>query len=74
MIAVLKELYPGWEAEAGPGLDYRGYGIPHYFRMATQRARAEIAFKPMFDFRSAVIDYAKTLSSSGLLSTRTEGL
>ena len=62
MIAVLKELYPGWSGEAGPGLDYRLYGMPYYYRMATQKARAEIGFKPKFDFRRAVVDYAQTLA------------
>lgn len=60
MIAALKELYPGWQGEAGPGLDYRGYGVAHYFRMATQRARDELGFEAKFDFRSAVLDYART--------------
>lgn len=62
MIAVLKELYPHWECETGPGLDYRGYGVPYYFRMATQKAQAELGFKAMFDFRRSVIDYADTLA------------
>jgi UDP-glucose 4-epimerase len=61
MISILKDLYPSWNAEAGPGLDYRRRGPGYYFRMAIQRAQAELGFKPMFDFRSAVIDYAETL-------------
>ena len=27
MIAVRKEFYPAWNDEAGPGLDYRRYGV-----------------------------------------------
>lgn len=61
MIAVLKDLHPSWRCEAGPGLDYRDFGLGYYFRMSTQKARDEIGFKPRFDFRRAVIDYAETL-------------
>lgn len=64
MIAVLKELHPGWNGEAGPGLDYRRYGVGYYYKMATQKAQAELGFKPAFDFRRAAIDYAKTLGRS----------
>ena len=62
MIATLKDLYPSWGAEAGPGLDYDGTGSGYYFRLATEKARAELGFKPRFDFRSAAIDYAATLA------------
>lgn len=62
MIAVLKAIYPSWTGEAGPGLDYRRYGVGYYYKMATHKAQTEIGFKPMFDFRSSVIDYAQTLA------------
>ena len=61
MIAVLKELYPSWNGEAGPGLDYRRFGVGYYYKISTQKAQAEIGFKPIFDFRRAVVDYAETL-------------
>lgn len=61
MIGVLENLYPSWTAEAGPGLDYRRLGPGYYFRMAIQKAKAELGFNPRFDFRRAVIDYAETL-------------
>ena len=61
MISVLKRLYPSWRGEAGPGLDYRRLGAGYYFRMATQKAQSELGFKPRFDFRAAVIDFAETL-------------
>jgi UDP-glucose 4-epimerase len=61
MITVLKDLHPRWSGEAGPGLDYRGHGAGYYFKMETQRAQAELGFKPLFDFRRATIDYAETL-------------
>lgn len=61
MIAVLKGLYPSWSAEAGPGLDYRRSGLGNYFKMATEKAHAEIGFKPLFNYRLAAIDYAATL-------------
>ena len=61
IIAVLESLYPSWKGEAGPGLDYRGLGPGYYFRMAIQKAKAELGFSPRFDFRRAVIDYAETL-------------
>lgn len=61
MIDVLKDLYPSWTADAGPGLDYRRLGPGYYFKMATQKAQAELGFKPAFDFRRAVIDYAETV-------------
>jgi UDP-glucose 4-epimerase len=61
MIAVLEDLHPGWSAEAGPGLDYRRVGPGYYFKMATEKARAEIGFVPRFDFRRAAIDYGETL-------------
>ena len=61
MIAVLKDLYPSWSAEAGPGLDYRRLGAGYYFRMATRKAQTELGFKPLFDFRRAATDYAGTL-------------
>lgn len=61
MIAALKQLYPLWDCEAGAGLDYRGSGVGYHYRMATQKARTELGFKPLFDFRRAAIDYGKTL-------------
>ncbi len=61
MVTVLRDLYPSWRGEVGPGLDYRDRGLGNYFRMATQKAQAELGFKPLFDFRRAVIDYAKTM-------------
>ena len=67
MIAILQDLHPSWHAEAGPGLDYRRLGLGYYFKMATDKARAELGFKPRFDFRRAAIDYAETL---GRLQTR----
>jgi UDP-glucose 4-epimerase len=61
MITVLRDIHPSWDGEAGPGLDYRGCGTAFYYQMSTQKARAEIGFRPIFDFRSAAIDYAHTL-------------
>jgi UDP-glucose 4-epimerase len=61
MIEVVKELYPSWRGAAGPGLDYRRFGPGFYFMMATDRAQAELGFRPAFDFRKAVIDYAQTV-------------
>jgi nucleoside-diphosphate-sugar epimerase len=63
MIAILQSLYPGWDAHAGPGLDYRGIGVAQYFRMDTGRARAELGWRPAFDFRAAVLDYARQRAS-----------
>jgi nucleoside-diphosphate-sugar epimerase len=63
MVAVLKDPYPSWSGEVGPGLDYRHLGLGYYFKMATDQARAEIGFKPRFDFRRAVIDYAETMNA-----------
>ena len=60
MVDVLQDLYPSWRGEAGPGLDYRRLGPGYYFKMSTQKAQAELGFKPAFDFRRAVIDYAQT--------------
>ena len=62
MIAVLKQLHPLWQCEAGPGLDYRGFGVGNYYRMALEKAHAELGFKPAFDFRRAVTDYVATLA------------
>lgn len=61
IIAVLKELHPGWEGSAGAGLDYRQMGAGHYFSMAIGKAREELGFRPKFDFRSAALDYAALL-------------
>lgn len=65
MIDTLKELYPSWQGEVGPGLDYRRMGVGYYFKMATDKAHAEIGFRPKFNFRSAAIDYARTLARLG---------
>lgn len=61
MIEVLQDLFPSWRGEVGPGLDYRRLGAGYYFRMAIDKARAELGFEPRFDFRRAAIDYAETL-------------
>lgn len=61
MIEILRELFPGWQGEVGPGLDYRGIGTEYYFLMSTQKARDEIGFVPRFDFRKAALDYKETL-------------
>jgi UDP-glucose 4-epimerase len=61
IIATLEELYPGWKGTAGPGLDYRNMGTGAYFRMEIEKARNEIGFRPKYDFRSAVLDYAALL-------------
>ena len=69
IISILGDLYPHWEGSAGPGLDYRGMGLGHYFSMDTTRARTELRYEPRFAFRSAVEDYARLLrliSPSGL--------
>ena len=62
MIAVLKELYPGFDGQAEPGFDYRKLGIGHYFRLSSEKAKAEIGYKPKYDFRKSVIDYAETMA------------
>lgn len=62
MIEILQELFPGWTAEAGPGIDYRDMGVEYYFLMSTRKAAAEIGFQPKFDFRKAVLDYQETLA------------
>lgn len=61
VIAVLQRLYPGWDGRAGTGLDYRNMGVGHYFAMAIGKAAQELAYKPQFDFASAVHDYAALL-------------
>jgi nucleoside-diphosphate-sugar epimerase len=61
IVALLKELYPGWNGSAGPGLDYRKIGPGYYFKMDSGKAQQEIGFRPRFDFRSAVLDYAALL-------------
>lgn len=65
MIAVLQALYPAWVCVAGPGLNYRRGHMGDYFLMETKKAREELGFKPAFDFRRAVIDYAETLARLG---------
>jgi UDP-glucose 4-epimerase len=61
IIAVLQQLYPGWDCRAGAGLDYRNMGVGHYFAMAIDKAEQELAFRPQLDFASAVRDYAVLL-------------
>jgi len=61
IIAVLQQLYPGWDCSAGAGLDYRNMGVGHYFAMAIDKAEQELAFRPQLDFASAVRDYAVLL-------------
>lgn len=61
MMDTLRELYPSWHAEAGPGLDYREFGVEYYFRMSTAKAEAELGYKSRYDFRRAAIDYAATV-------------
>jgi UDP-glucose 4-epimerase len=61
MALILKELYPRWEASIGDGVDYRNSGTGYYFLMSTRKAQEEIAFRPLFDFRRAAIDYAETV-------------
>lgn len=61
MIQVLMDLFPGWQGHVGPGLDYRNIGGGYYFLMSTEKARTEISFKPMFNFRRAAEDYHETL-------------
>ena len=61
MIAVLQEFHPGWKGSAGPGLDYRKTGPGYYFRMDLEQAREQLGFRPKFNFRSAVKDYATLL-------------
>ena len=61
IITILRNLYPSWNAAAGPGLDYRRIGLHHYFRMSIQKAGIELGFRPLFDFRRAAIHYAETV-------------
>lgn len=61
MIEVLTDLHPSWSGQAGPGLDYRRCGVEFYYRMDTRKAREDLNFKPVFNFRRAAIDYADTL-------------
>ncbi len=63
MIHILQDQYPGWQGSAGSGLDYRGMGEAHYFRMNTEKARREIGFEPAFHFAAAARDYASRLPS-----------
>ena len=61
IVSILGELFPGWNGSAGPGLDYRKIGTGYYFRMDLEQAREQLGFRPKFDFRSAVKDYAALL-------------
>lgn len=61
MIQVLMDLFPRWRAHVGPGVDYRNIGDGYYFLMSTEKARNEINFKPVFNFRRAAEDYHETL-------------
>jgi UDP-glucose 4-epimerase len=61
MIKVLQDMFPGWQGEAGPGLDYRGMGSGYYFAMDTTRAKQEIGFRSKYDFRRSAEDYVETL-------------
>ena len=61
IIAALQRLYPGWDAHAGVGLDYRDIGVGHFFAMAIDKAERELGYKPQIDFASAVRDYAALL-------------
>ena len=61
IIAALQRLYPGWDARAGTGLDYRNMGVGHYFAMAIGKAERELGYTPQLDFASAVRDYAALL-------------
>ena len=58
---MLQRLYPGWDGDAGAGLDYRDMGVGHYFAMAINQAERELGYKPQLDFASAVRDYAALL-------------
>jgi len=61
IIEILKEMYPGWQGSVAPGLDYRKIGTGYYYAMDTRRARDELGWKPRFDFRGAVRDYARLM-------------
>ncbi|MGE0802190.1 MAG: NAD-dependent epimerase/dehydratase family protein [Lautropia sp.] len=62
IVSILKDLFPRWQGSVGPGLDYRSIGTGFYYAMDTTRAREELGWRPRFDFRSAVQDYARLMA------------
>jgi UDP-glucose 4-epimerase len=60
-VAALREEVPGCDVEVGPGLDYSGLGVGHYFRFDIEPARRELGFEPQFDVRRGVADYVRLL-------------
>ncbi len=50
IFTILKELYPGWDASVGGGLDYKRAGLGYYYAMDTTRARTQLGWSPKLIF------------------------
>ena len=61
----VRAVNPRAEIEIGPGLNYMGWDINYAGVMDNRRAASTLGYRPRFDLKAAVADYAKRLRSSG---------
>ena len=56
-----KKIFPGFEADIGPGLDHLGIGFSSYGVFDITRAKNELGFNPKYDIDDGVRDYIETM-------------
>ena len=57
----VRAVNPNADIEIGPGLNYMGWNINYAGVMDNHRAAESLSYRPQFDLKSAVADYAKRL-------------
>ena len=60
----VRAVNPRAEIEIGPGLNYMGWDINYAGVMDNRRAASTLGFRPRFDLKAAVADYAQRLQAS----------
>lgn len=57
----VRAINPKAEIEIGPGLNYMGWDVNYAGVMDNRRAASTLGYRPRFDLKSAVADYARRL-------------
>jgi UDP-glucose 4-epimerase len=65
----VKKIFPEFEADIGPGLDYLGIGFNTYCIYDISRAKDELGYNPQYSIDDGVADYIQTMRKLNISPT-----